>query len=192
MSIPKMTPAKRVLTVTGDYPDPLPRLSDAVLQRVPALQQWQSLLDIWWYEFRSVLMREHDAFQSSLNSAVIDIEGLDGTSEGLAALSVSLAALQAQLLTIVTEQGVQNASISALQASMASLSALVSRVTSIKLSFPSPASEWDLPHTFSSDPVIVLRNTSDQVIGGQISYVSSTLARASFNAALSGSALLKV
>lgn len=71
MLISKEQPIKKV-NFTGDYPLSLPKLARSVPR-----EAWQTQMDTWYFDFRTVLMRHKDILEDQVNDSINRLDVID-------------------------------------------------------------------------------------------------------------------
>lgn len=71
MLISKEQPIKKV-NFTGDYPLSLPKLARSVPR-----EAWQTQMDTWYFDFRTVLMRHKDLLEDQVNDSINRLDVID-------------------------------------------------------------------------------------------------------------------
>lgn len=63
--------------IAGDYPPNMPHFSDEAISRLPGAAVWQKAMDQWWFDFRSVLLRQFIDVEALFASDTVTQESID-------------------------------------------------------------------------------------------------------------------
>lgn len=107
----KRTPESRGNQFAGEYPIELPHFSEDALKRVPHLNEWQSRMDRWYYDFRTVLLRNLTDLDGALN--ILDLK--EATESTAASQGTDIASILSRLGDLTIDVGLLKTRDAALQ-----------------------------------------------------------------------------
>lgn len=124
----KFTPATVVITranrFAGEYPQEMPRFSEAVIADNPELQGLQTALTKWYFDFRTVLLRNI----SELESAVDALATKDETDESIAEVAGNITNQQTEIADMLARLDALESDILGLETTDAGLQSQINQI----------------------------------------------------------------
>jgi len=214
MALQRKDPQRRIISMAGEYPVDLPRLSPETAQRVPGLLEWFERLERWHFEFKTVLRRKEDELQQVIDSHVGPLETFANTAKGqLTVLLSQVVDLQTELGTITDAVNLLVGLPNDVREIQTSLREIIIRIERLETSDTiqardirnlqtrveilelgdsyehtqnSPVSTWVVSHNLGRRPNVSIVNSVGDRVHGKVVYSDANKLEIRFNSNLAG------